>query len=232
MTQSNPSGSEPRSLVSARAAARRPVLGRGLLIAGGLLAVVGIVMAIFAPWNSLTAARDAMRKRMTNEDPTRFLAPGSVTTELPSGRIFVSYLTDTELGEKRHIASAELVFELTVTDAAGAPIAIEYETTQRANLPSSRPGRSSTAVLVGAADIAEPGTYTITLELGENESSEAVADVFFLTRPEIAALDEAFGPVLGAFCGLGGGAFIALLGGITLWLEKRARLASGLLLEQ
>ncbi len=232
MTESPPPGNDPRPLVSARAAARRPVLGRGLLIAGGLLALVGIVMAAFAPWSSLTAARDEMRARMTSEAPTRFLAPGSVQTELPSGRIFVSYLTDTELDERRYIASAELVFELTVTDASGAPVAIEYETTQRANLPSSRPGRSSTAVLVGAADIAEPGTYTITLELGDNESSQAVGDVFFLTRPEIAALDEAFGPVLGAFCGMGGGVFVALLGGVTLWLEKRARLASGLRLQQ
>ena len=76
--------------------------------------------------------------------------------------------------------------------------------------------------------IPQPGPYDITLILGKNESSSAVADVFLVQEDEIETLNEAFRPVLAAFCGLGGGGFLLLLGGITVWLEKRARLAAAI----
>ena len=228
MTDQNPSKTEPRPLISARSSARRPLLGRGLLIAGVVLAAIGLVMAALTPWSELSELRVSMKKRVANQTPMRFIAPGDATFDLPQGRIFVAYLTDTELDGTRYLASSELVFELAVTDAQGRVMEIEYETTQRANLPSSRPGKPSTAVLVGAVTIPKPGPYDIALILGKNESSYAVADVFLVQEDEIETLNEAFRPVLTAFCGLGGGGFLLLLGGVTVWLEKRARLAAAI----
>ena len=210
---------------SARAAARRPMLGRMLLAMAVVLGVTGAVMALFAPWSELRQTRNQMQRRLSDEAPMRFVVPGEATLDLPAGMAFVSYLTDTEWEGTRYITSPELVFELTVTDADGRPIAVEFEPTHRANLPSSRPGRSSTAVLVGAADIPEAGRYDVTLVLGEKESSQAVADVFVVEAGERDALERALGPVLGSICGLGGAVVLAILGGITIWLEKRAALA-------
>lgn len=226
MTDQNSPPNDPRPLISARGSARRPLLGRGLLIAGIILAVAGVVMAAIAPWSELSELRANMQKRVADQKPMRFVVPGNATFDLPEGRIFVAYLTDTEFEGTRYLASSELIFELTVTDADGQLLAIEYETTQRANLPSSRPGKPSTAVLVGAVTIPTPGPYDISLVLGENESSSAVSDVFVVQEDEIEMLNSAFQPVLAAFCGLGGGGFLSLLGGITIWLEKRARAAS------
>ncbi|MBC01843.1 MAG: hypothetical protein CMJ34_00880 [Phycisphaerae bacterium] len=219
-----PPAGRGRPMISARAAARRPLLGRGLLMAGALFALAGVVMAFFSPWSELTTIRNQMRLRATTEEPLRFLAPGSATFELPPGRIFVSYFTDTELDGTRHIASAELVFELVVTDAEGRPVDVEVEVTQRANLPSSRPGRSSTAVLVGAATLEEAGTYRIDLELGANEAGTAVADVFLVDDKDVDQLERAFAPVLATICGLVGGGFLAMLGVLTRWMEKRTRM--------
>ena len=218
---------EGRPMISARAAARRPLLGRGLLIAGAILAVTGVVMAFIAPWSELASIRNQMRLRTATEEPLRFLAPGSASFDLPKGRIFVSYRTDTELDGTRHIASGELVFELIVTDEQGRPVAVEVEATQRANLPSSRPGRSSTAVLVGAATIEQAGEYRIELELGENEAGTAVADVFLVNDKDVQKLERAFGPVLATICGLVGGGFLAMIGAITIWMEKRTRFVAG-----
>ena len=82
---------EGRPMISARAAARRPLLGRGLLIAGAILAAAGVVMAFIAPWSELASIRNQMRLRTATEEPLRFLAPGSASFDLPKGRIFVSY---------------------------------------------------------------------------------------------------------------------------------------------
>ena len=227
MTQHRmPPGDEGRPMISARAAARRPLLGRGLLIAGALFVLAGIVMAVISPWSELASIRNQMRMRAATEEPLRFLAPGSATFDLPKGRIFVSYRTDTELDGTRHIASAELVFELIVTDEDGRPVAVEVEATQRANLPSSRPGRSSTAILVGAATIEKAGKHKIDLQLGANEAGTAVADVFLVDDQDVEQLERAFGPVLATVCGLVGGGFLAMLGAITVWMEKRSRMTA------
>lgn len=210
---------------SARASARRPLLGRTLLVMAAVLAVMGLVMTSLAPWQELFQARRQMQSRLSTEDPMRFVVPGKTTLELPAGKAFVSYLTDTEWEETRYITSSELVFELTITDMDGTPIAVEFEPTHRANLPSSRPGRSATAVLVGAADIPASGRYGIELVLGDNESSQAVADVFVVEAAEASALERALGPVIGSICGLGGAVGLGILAGITLWLEKRAAMA-------
>ena len=81
---------EGRPMISARAAARRPLLGRGLLIAGAILAVAGVVMAFITPWSELASIRNQMRLRAATEEPPRFLAPGSKTFDPPKSRIFVS----------------------------------------------------------------------------------------------------------------------------------------------
>ncbi len=225
MAESDPSDRPQPQYRSARASARRPMLGRLLLVMAVVLGLAGIGMAIFAPWSELRQTRNQMQKRLSSETPMRFVVPGEATLELPAGKAFVSYLTDTEWEGTRFITSSELVFELTVTDPAGDPIAVEFEPTHRANLPSSRPGRSATAVLVGAVDIPETGLYDVKLVLGEKESSQAVADVFVVQEAEAASLERALGPVIGSICGLGGAVVLAILGGITIWLEKRAAMA-------
>ena len=217
---------EPR-LVSARGLARgrRPRLGRFLLGIAAILAIGAIVAAIIAPWTELKMMHANMQRRLEREIPHRFLAPGEATFEFPAGRPFVSYLTDTEFEGTRHLAPNELVFELTILDSDGAPVDIEVEATQRANLPSSRPGRSAAAVLVGSAELPDAGKYTFDLQLGENESSRAVADVFVIDANEVAVLDSAFGPVLGTVCSGGAAALFAMLGGLTIWMERRTAAA-------
>lgn len=209
-------------MVSARGRARRSGLGRGLFVLSGVLAVVGIVGAAMTPWSSLAEARRSIATRATSASPHRFLAPGTGTFDLPAGRIFVSYLTDSAFEDTRYMASAELVFDLTVTAADGTPVEVEQEVTQRANLPSSRPGRSATAVLVGAASIPIAGPHVVSLRLGEAEVGQAVAEVLIMDRREVEALENAFKPLLAAGCGFGGALFFAVFGGIAVWLEKRA----------
>ena len=227
MTDPNSPSSPSEGLVSARAVARRrkPFLGKFLLILAALLGLASIIMATQVSWSELSDARAAMRKRMENETPHRFLVPGQASFEFPAGRIFVSYLTDTEFAETRYLAPTELVFELVITDAEGALVDVEVEPTQRANLQSSRPGRPAAAVLVGSAVLPAKGTYTFDLTLGPRESSRAVADVFVINNTEVAALESAFAPLLGFFCSGGGGLFLALLGGISLWMERRTAAA-------
>ncbi|MAD20143.1 MAG: hypothetical protein CMJ52_08135 [Planctomycetaceae bacterium] len=222
--------SEPR-LVSARGVARsrRPWLGRFLLCIAAVLAVGAGVAALIAPWTELSTMHADMRHRMETEIPHRFLAPGTAAFEFPAGRVFVSYLTDTEFEGTRHLAPNELVFELAILDASNNAIDVEVEATQRANLPSSRPGRSATAVLVGSAVLPTAGTYTFDLQLGVNESSRAVADVFVIDATEVAVLDSAFGPILGTACSGGGALIFAILGGVTLWMERRTAAALAIL---
>ena len=210
-------------LVSARGMARkrRPRLGRFLLGIAAVLAVGAVVAAFNVSWTRLETTRAEMRHRMETEIPHRFLAPGTGVFDFPAGRVFVSYLTDTEFDGTRHLAPNELVFELTVLDAAGDPIDVEVEATHRANLQSARPGRSAAAVLVGSAVLPDAGKYRFDLQLGENESSRAVADVFVIDENEVAVLESAFGPVLGTFCSGGAAAFFGVLGGLTLWMERR-----------
>lgn len=220
--------SEPR-LVSARGMARgrRPRLGRFLLGIAAVLALGAIVAAFNVSWTKLETTRADMRRRMETEVPHRFLAPGSATFDFPAGRVFISYLTDTEFEGTRHLAPGELVFELTVLDAAGDPIDVEVEATQRANLQSSRPGRSSAAVLVGSAVLPKAGTYVFDLQLGANESSRAVADVFVIDAAEVAVLESAFGPVLGTVCSGGAAALFGVLGALTIWMERRTATVLG-----
>jgi len=210
-------------MVSARARARRSGLGRGLLVIAGLLAIGGMVSAILAPWSELLAARRAIATRMTDDTtPHRLVAPGTAAFDLPAGRIFVAYLTDAEFDGTRYLASGEMIFDLAVTDADGTAIEIEHEPTQRANLPSSRPGKSSAAVLVGAATIPKAGTYDVSMQLGEGEAGQAVGEILVLDQTEVATLEDAFTPVLGTMCGLGGAVFFGMFGGIAVWLERRA----------
>jgi hypothetical protein len=218
--------SEPR-LVSARGVARgrRPRLGRFLLGIAAVLALGAIVAAFNVSWTKLDSTRADMRRRMETEVPHRFLAPGSATFDFPAGRVFISFLTDTEFEGTRHLAPSELVFELTVLDAAGDPIDVEIEPTQRANLQSSRPGRSSSAVLVGSAVLPKAAKYTFDLQLGANESSRAVADVFVIDAAEVAVLESAFGPVLGTVCSGGAAALFSVLGALTIWMERRTATA-------
>lgn len=218
--------SEPR-LVSARgmASGRRPRLGRFLLGVAAVLALGAIVAAFNVSWTKLESTRAEMRRRMETEIPHRFLAPGTGVFEFPAGRVFISYLTDTEFDGTRHLAPNELVFELTILDAAGDPIDVEVEATHRANLQSSRPGRSAAAVLVGSAVLPDVGRYTFDLQLGENESSQAVADVFVIDANEVAVLESAFGPVLGTVCSGGAAALFGVLGGLTIWMERRTATA-------
>ena len=218
--------SEPR-LVSARGMARgrRPRLGRFLLGIATVLALGAIVAAFNVSWTKLESTRAEMRRRMETEIPHRFLAPGTGVFEFPAGRVFISYLTDTEFDGTRHLAPNELVFELTILDAAGDPIDVEVEATHRANLQSSRPGRSAAAVLVGSAVLPDAGRYTFDLQLGENESSQAVADVFVIDANEVAVLESAFGPVLGTVCSGGAAALFGVLGGLTIWMERRTATA-------
>ena len=114
---------------------------------------------------------------------------------------------------------------MTILDAAGDPIDVEVEATHRANLQSSRPGRSAAAVLVGSAVLPDAGRYTFDLQLGENESSQAVADVFVIDANEVAVLESAFGPVLGTVCSGGAAALFGVLGGLTIWMERRTATA-------
>ncbi|MCP3859720.1 MAG: hypothetical protein GY704_08720 [Phycisphaeraceae bacterium] len=218
--------SEPR-LVSARGMARgrRPRLGRFLLGIAAVLALGAIVVAFNVSWTKLESTRAEMRRRMETEIPHRFLAPGTGVFEFPAGRVFISYLTDTEFDGTRHLAPNELVFELTILDAAGDPIDVEVEATHRANLQSSRPGRSAAAVLVGSAVLPDAGRYTFDLQLGENESSQAVADVFVIDANEVAVLESAFAPVLGTVCSGGAAALFGVLGGLTIWMERRTATA-------
>lgn len=210
-------------MVSARARARRSGLGRGLLLIAAVCAITGVVSAIIAPWSDLLAARQAIATRMTTDTAAhRFLAPGHDRFELPAGRIFVAYLTDAEFEGTRYLASGEMVFDLTVTGDDGAAVEIEHEPTQRANLPSSRPGRSSAAVLVAAATIPTAGSYDVSLQLGEGEVGQAVGEILVLDQSEVETLEQAFTPVLGAMCGLGGAIFFGIVGGIAVWLERRA----------
>jgi hypothetical protein len=227
MTDPNSPSSPSEGLVSARAVARRrkPFLGKFLLILAALLGLASIIMATQVSWSELSDARAAMRKRMENETPHRFLVPGQASFDFPAGRIFVSYLTDTEFEETRYLAPTELVFELVITDAQGALVDVEVEPTQRANLESSRPGRPASAVLVGSAVLPAEGTYTFDLTLGPRESSRAVADVFVINDAEVAALESAFAPLMGFFCSGGGGLFLGLLGAISLWMERRTAAA-------
>ncbi len=209
-------------MVSARGRARRNGLGRGLFTLAAMLAVVGIVGAAMTPWSDLGEARRSIANRANSDSPYRFVAPGSGTFELPAGRIFVSYLTDAEYEGTRYMASAEMVFELQVTTEDGGDIEIEHEPTQRANLPSSRPGRTSTAVLIGAASIPTPGRHTVSLTLGDAEVGQAVAEVLIMDQREVAALEKAFKPLLAGGCGFGGALFFAAFGGLAIWLERRA----------
>lgn len=212
----------PPRMLSARGRARRSGLGRGLFMLAALLGVLGVVGAAMTPWSELGDARRSIATRATSASPHRFVAPGSGTFDLPEGRIFVSYLTDAEFEDTRYMASAELVFELTVTTADGDAIEIEHEPTQRANLPSSRPGRSATAVLVGAASIPARGPHTVSLQLGDAEVGQAVAEVLVMDQAEVEALERAFKPLLAGACGFGGALFFAAFGGLAVWLEKRA----------
>jgi hypothetical protein len=217
------SESSESTVISARARARRSGLGRGLLVIAGILAIGGVVSGFLAPWSELLAARQAIASRMTDDTAShRFVAPGTAAFDLPAGRIFVAYLTDAEFEETRYLASGEMVFDLAVTSDQGVVVEIEHEPTQRANLPSSRPGRSSAAVLVGAASIPTAGTYEISMQLGEGEVGQAVGEIMVLDQTEVAALEKAFTPVLGTMCGLGGAIFFGMFGGIALWLERRA----------
>jgi hypothetical protein len=219
MTESTPES----TMVSARARARRSGLGRGLLVIAAVLALTGVVSAFIAPWSELLAARQAIATRMTDDStPHRFVAPGSANFDLPAGRIFVAYLTDAEFDGTRYLASGEMVFDLTVTGADGTVVEIEHEPTQRANLPSSRPGRASAAVLVAAATIPATGSYAVSMTLGDGEVGQAVGEILVLDQTEVAALEKAFMPVLGALCGLGGAIFFGVFGGIAVWLERRA----------
>ncbi|MDG2021071.1 MAG: hypothetical protein P8J59_03875 [Phycisphaerales bacterium] len=219
--------SSVEGLISARAVARRrkPFLGKALLLLAAILALATIIMATQVSWSELSEARTAMRKRMETEKPHRFLVPGKASFEFPAGRVFVSYLTDTEFEETRYLAPTELVFELVITDADGTLVDVEVEPTQRANLQSSRPGKPSAAVLVGSAVLPSDGTYSFDLILGPRESSRAVADVFVINDAEVAALETAFAPLLGFFCSGGGALFLGLLGGISVWMERRTAAA-------
>ncbi|MDE0889659.1 MAG: hypothetical protein OSA40_09400 [Phycisphaerales bacterium] len=214
-------------LISARATARRrrPFLGKFLLLLATLLALTSIIMATQVSWSELSTARSAMRKRLETEIPHRFLAPGKTSFEFPAGRVFVSYLTDTEFEEMRYLAPTELVFELVITDPQGTLVDVEIEPTQRANLESSRPGRPSSAVLVGSAVLPADGTYDFELTLGPRESSRAVADVFVINDAEVAALESAFAPLLTFLCSGGGALFLGLLGWISVWMERRTAAA-------
>ena len=69
------------------------------------------------------------------------------------------------------------------------------------------------------------GTYTFELILGPRESSRAVADVFVINDAEVAALESAFAPLLGFLCSGGGALFLGLLGGISVWMERRTAAA-------
>ena len=209
-------------MVSARGRSRRSGLGRGLFVLAAVLAVVGIVGAAMTPWSELGAARRSIAKRATSDAPHRFLAPGSGTFDLPAGRVFVSDVTDAELDGTRYMASGELVFDLTITTADGAAVEIEHEPTQRANLPSSRPGRSATAVLIGAASIPAAGPHTVSLRLGDAEVGQAVAEILVMDQREVEALERSFKPLLAGACGFLGAIFFAIFGGIAIWLERRA----------
>jgi hypothetical protein len=217
------SESPESTMVSARARARRSGLGRGLLVIAAVLAVGGVISAFLAPWSDLLAARQAIATRMTDDTAGhRFVAPGAASFDLPAGRIFVAYLTDAEFEGTRYLASGEMVFDLAVTGDDGTVIEIEHEPTHRANLPSSRPGRASAAVLVGAATIPVGGTYDVAMQLGEGEVGQAVGEILVLDQTEVAALEKAFTPVLGTMCGFGGAIFFGIFGGIAVWLERRA----------
>ncbi|MCP3905617.1 MAG: hypothetical protein GY715_18480, partial [Planctomycetes bacterium] len=63
------------------------------------------------------------------------------------------------------------------------------------------------------------------LQLGENESSQAVADVFVIDANEVAVLESAFAPVLGTVCSGGAAALFGVLGGLTIWMERRTATA-------
>lgn len=212
-------------MISARAGARRSRLGRGLLLMAATLAATGVVGAFLAPWSELSSARSSIAGRMEDESNHRFVAPGTGTFELPPGRIFVAYLTDAEFEGTRFITSPELVMDLRVTAADGGEIEVEHEPTQRANLPSSRSGRSSAAVLVGAATIPRADSWTVELVLPEGEVAQAVAEILVVDQSEVETLERAFYPVLGSLCGFGGAIFFGIFGGVAVWLEKRAGLA-------
>ena len=132
-------------MISARRAARRSGFGRGLVILAAVLAVIGAIGGILLPWSEVARAQREFALRVETSD-NRFVAPGSLSMDLPAGRIFVNYFTDETFDDVRFSTSSELVFDLVVTGPDGEPIAVEHEPTQRANLPSSRPGRSAAAM--------------------------------------------------------------------------------------
>lgn len=208
-------------MISARGAARRSGFGRGLLVLASILMVIGVIGSILMPWSEVEQVRKDMARR-AEESPNRFLAPGSLDVDLPAGRIFVEYFTDQTLDDVRHITSSELVFDLAVTDPSGTTVEVEHESTQRANLPSSRPGRSAAAILVGTAPILEAGRHRITLTLPPDESSQAVAEILVINQTEQDQLYAAIWPGIGVGCGLAGSVFFGLTGLLALWVEKRA----------
>ncbi len=208
-------------MVSVRQKSRRSDFGKGLMILSGVLLVIGVIGSIMVPWSDISEVRSNIAKR-TEETPNRFLAPGSMTVDLPPGRVFIEYFTDDSLEDVRYITSSELVFEITITDAEGVPLEIEHEATQRANLPSSRPGKKATAVLIGTAAIPSAGPHEITLTLPPGESSEAVAEILIIDSKDQDRLLAAVWPGIGFGCGLGGGVFFGIVGCLAIWIEKRA----------
>ena len=212
---------DENSMISARGSAQRSGFGRGLLVLASVLLVIGVIGSILMPWSAVEKVRMDMARR-AEESPNRFLAPGSLDVDLPAGRIFVEYFTDETLDDMRHITSSELTFDLSVTDASGTTIEVEHESTQRANLPSSRPGRSAAAILVGTAPIPAPGRHRITLSLPPDESSQAVAEILVINQAEQDQLYAAIWPGIGVGCGIAGSVFFGLTGLLALWVEKRA----------
>ena len=210
-------------MISARRAARRSGFGRGLVILAAVLAVIGAIGGILLPWSEVARAQREFALRVETSD-NRFVAPGSLSMDLPAGRIFVNYFTDETFGDDRYSTSSELVFDLVVTGPDGEPIAVEHEPTQRANLPSSRPGRSAAAILIGTAPITEAGLHDIKLDLQPGEAAQAVAEVLVMTAAEQAVFESALWPGLGFGCGIAGGAFFGVAGLLAIWLEKRAGL--------
>ena len=152
-----------------------------------------------------------------------FLVPGSAEVELEPGMIFVNYLTNREFEGSQYQVPDTLAFDLVIENSRGNPVPIQTDPGQATRLPTDDDGGNRKAVLVAIADIAEPGTYRLSMSLPGNTANSAVAQIITLTekqKEETAKVMVYLGLIV---CGGGGAVFLGVLGGGVIWMERKSQ---------
>ena len=201
--------------------APRSGVATALFILAGICVISCAIGFIMLTLPSTRSFMNDLRRSAENAEYPQFLAPGTLSLELPAGMIWVSFFTDQSLDGTRYQAPDSLVYELRVTDASGGTVPIEMDPAHRAKLALD-PNELRKAVLIGIAEIPHDGTYSVSLHLADETSNKAVAQLISMSiaeRDRVGAVMTYLGM---GVCGGGGAVFFGVLGFGARWAQRRA----------